>query len=133
MKEVKCTIPRVESLLLLGKSVFRQGKVIIAANPTMEDLTTQFIFGNGTQPIPSGDKFRPEVPLYCATEYCAWEDYETLGVCGTCKDMVEPLTWACQSSTIDWSVNSNTPEFTKGGITGLNQTVNPNGTLERIY
>lgn len=79
----------------------------------------RFFYGNGTQPVPFGNGTRAEIPLSCPTSNCTWPAYDTLGVCSSCTDVSDMLTFACLEARVDWVAN----------LTGLGtESTYPNGT-----
>lgn len=79
-----------------------------------------FFYTNGTQPIPSGNGTRPEIPLICPTSTCEWPAYETLGVCSECADISDSLEWKCLYTKIDWTTSYTGP---------VKPETTPNGTV----
>ena len=107
------TIPRADVVLTQIPTITRNGAELIMVNSGFEDVAQKFYFGNGTTPIPAGVGFRPDVPLSCATEHCRWGSYETLAVCSKCKPMVHKMEWTCLFGEVDWSRDSNVPQWLK--------------------
>ncbi|KAF2853169.1 hypothetical protein T440DRAFT_487629 [Plenodomus tracheiphilus IPT5] len=105
-------IPRVVNYQPPYQKYFIRGVEQGQTNKDHTPVVNQFLYGNGTQPLPFGKGIRPELPLSCPTSRCEWPEYETLSVCSSCAE-VSPLldiSYACQeNTTIDWSVNWNGP------------------------
>jgi hypothetical protein len=79
-----------------------------------------FFYGNGTQPVPLGNRTRPDIPVSCPTSTCSWPVYETLAVCSECADVSDLLEFRCASGKIDWTISHT------GHITSEET---PNGTV----
>ncbi|CAN9085418.1 unnamed protein product [Alternaria alternata] len=76
-------------------------------NSEVMPVVQQYLYRNGTKPIPFGTSFRPDIPLSCPTSNCTWPAYDTLAVCSKCEEVSDLLdiTFACLNTTVDWSTN----------------------------
>ncbi|KAF7673850.1 hypothetical protein GT037_008465 [Alternaria burnsii] len=76
-------------------------------NSEVMPVVQQFLYRNGTKPIPFGTSFRPDIPLSCPTSNCTWPTYDTLAVYSKCEEVSDLLdiTFACLNTTVDWSTN----------------------------
>ena len=72
----------------------------------------QFLYGNGTYSVQSGNSTRPEVPLSCPATNCTWPVYDTLAVCSQYVpiDVSSFLSYACMNTKIDWSAHTVDPK-----------------------
>ncbi|OAL53939.1 hypothetical protein IQ07DRAFT_640957 [Pyrenochaeta sp. DS3sAY3a] len=86
-------------------NVYQEGAEMNVADKDMGLVVDKFSFANGTQPTPFGNGTRPDIPLSCPTSKCTWPVYNTLGVCSQCSDISEQLTFACLTTTIDWTAD----------------------------
>ncbi|EOA91788.1 uncharacterized protein SETTUDRAFT_152831 [Exserohilum turcica Et28A] len=93
-------------------------------NTELQPIVQDFLYKNGTKPVRFGNGNRPEIPLSCPTSNCTWPEYDTLAVCGTCKEVSDLLniTFACLNTTIDWSTAWEGPlskvPYPKGQVCG---------------
>jgi hypothetical protein len=74
-------------------------------NGELMPVVQDYLYRNGTNPVPFGNGNRPDIPLSCPTSNCTWPEYQTLAVCGSCEEISNLLdiTFACINTTIDWS------------------------------
>jgi len=65
----------------------------IEPDPTLHEVIPSFFRSNWTS-----------LPLnnFCASERCTWETFETLGVCGECRDISSTLTFDCLTESGTW-------------------------------
>lgn len=114
------SIPRVVRYEPRYPVIFRSGGSIGQFDPDIKAVGEKFFFENGTQPVPFGNGTRADIPLSCPTSNCTWESYESLGVCSTCSDVSEYLSFRCLKTRVDWISN----------LTGMLTPSNwPNGTM----
>lgn len=102
-------------------SIFNEiGRTMAQRNQDMWPVGEKFFYSNGTQPMKFGNGTRAEIPLFCPTSNCTWPAYETLGVCSSCVDASQLLTFGCHSTRVDWIAN----------LTGAyHEPTYPNGTV----
>ncbi|ORY17431.1 hypothetical protein BCR34DRAFT_474758 [Clohesyomyces aquaticus] len=96
-------IPRAQNFAPHIGQLYRKGLLSATADTDMQPVVEKFLFDNGTQPIMFGNGTRPSsIPISCPTSNCTWPPYESLGVCSTCEDVSDVLTWACLHAPVDW-------------------------------
>ncbi|KAL5413526.1 hypothetical protein PMIN03_003737 [Paraphaeosphaeria minitans] len=69
-------------------------------------IVDKFFFDHGVPLVNFGNGTRPEIPVSCPTSDCAWEPYETFGVCSECTDVADMLNFGCFDANLDWVQNS---------------------------
>jgi hypothetical protein len=74
-------------------------------NTDLMSVVQQFLYRNGSKPVPFGTSYRPDIPLSCPTSNCTWPAYDTLAVCSKCTEVSEflDITFTCLETTVDWS------------------------------
>jgi hypothetical protein len=100
--------------------MFQNGKRSAVQEAPIKIVADKFVTGNGSQPIQFGGVTKPEIPVFCPTSNCTWPAYESLGVCSSCTDVSDMLTFGCLYTRVDWVRN----------LTGGSESVPkyPNGT-----
>ncbi|KAF9741584.1 hypothetical protein PMIN02_004195 [Paraphaeosphaeria minitans] len=84
-----------------------QGGQLMTPNTDMSAIIENHFRDISTPPIQVRNGTRAEIPLSCPTSNCAWESYETLGVCSECVDIVDMLEFDCLENTkLDWVQDS---------------------------
>jgi hypothetical protein len=111
LSNTSSSIPRLLRYEPPYTMTFRFGMETSPVDNALKPVIDEFLYGNGTQPVPFGNGTRPDIPLSCPTSNCTWPDYETLAVCSKCAsiDVSELLTYACLDTHIDWSLNTTGP------------------------
>jgi hypothetical protein len=82
-------------------------------------LFPYFYDQNGTHQSESSNGSQANFPLSCPTSVCKWSPYRTLGVCSTCVDVSNLLTYDCLPMKLDWILSSRGPNT---------EATYPNGT-----
>ncbi|KAF2676205.1 hypothetical protein K458DRAFT_424947 [Lentithecium fluviatile CBS 122367] len=101
------TIPRVVQYQPSYDTATRAGVEMIQLEQDMQAVALKFLYEDSTQPLPFGKDVRPDIPLSCPTSNCTWPEHETLGVCSTCEDISELLTYDCLTGPLDWIASAN--------------------------
>ncbi|KAI1688577.1 DUF3176 containing protein [Pyrenophora tritici-repentis] len=102
------TLGEIPRVLYYDPIYLKEYRYNFETSPTDKYLTPiidEFLYNNGTQPVPFGNGHRPEMPLSCPTSNCTWPIYDTLAVCSKCTEVSDLLdiTYMCTNTTIDWS------------------------------
>ncbi|KAE8840212.1 hypothetical protein HRS9122_06817 [Pyrenophora teres f. teres] len=102
------TLGEIPRVVFYDPAYLKEYRYNFETSPTDKDLTPiidEYLYNNGTQPVPFGNGNRPEIPLSCPTSNCTWPTYDTLAVCSKCTEVAELLdiTYMCTNTTIDWS------------------------------
>jgi hypothetical protein len=86
---------------------FQGGWETVVYDTDLLPIVQQYLYRNGSKPVPFGTSFRPDIPLSCPTSNCTWPTYDTLAVCSQCSEVSDLLdiTFACLDTTVDWSTN----------------------------
>jgi hypothetical protein len=105
LQSIAGTIPRVVAFAPKNTLSFQFGGEIMSQDGPISSIVGEFLYGNGTQPVPFGNGTRPDIPLSCPTSNCTWPPYETMAICSSCSDVSQILnaTYACRNMTIEWS------------------------------
>lgn len=113
------SIPRVIRYETGRLKLFNNGVEAGIQDVIIKSVTDLFFYSNGSQPVTFGNGTRADIPVACPTSNCTWPTYESLGVCSSCVDVSNQLTFGCLSTRVDWIRN----------LTGVNsQQKYPNGT-----
>jgi hypothetical protein len=100
------TVPRVTHYSPRVSMEYRDGVELLQKNEELLTVANSFFYDNGTQPTRFGNGTRADIPVNCSTSNCTWPIYETLGVCSSCHDVSENLTFGCKTGRADWIVNT---------------------------
>ncbi|KAF1922569.1 uncharacterized protein M421DRAFT_77848 [Didymella exigua CBS 183.55] len=103
LQDAPANVPRVQRFEGNSIPVYTEDAPWASPDRDINQVASEFFYGNGTQPIPFGNGTRPDIPLSCPTSNCTWPAYDTLGVCSECADISSYLTYACVNATVDWT------------------------------
>jgi hypothetical protein len=115
-------IPRVINYEAASRPFSRGGSEQVDLDIDMSAVVNKFLFDNGTQVATAGS-IQTAGPVGCPTSNCTWPEHQTLGVCSTCEEVTQLLTWACLFSTFDWPSNVTDTEASSGPSKERNGTM----------
>ncbi|UPX15498.1 uncharacterized protein EKO05_0005944 [Ascochyta rabiei] len=95
-------IPRIIQYEGDNQITFQDGYPLESDELNLRRVTLQYFYYNGSHPVTFGNGTRPDIPLSCPSSRCEWDPYETLGVCSSCSDVSELLTYGCYTTKLDW-------------------------------
>jgi hypothetical protein len=115
-------IPRVVRYEGDNGDIYEDGYPNSMEDINLRQATLKFFYYNGNEPVAFGNGTKAEIPLSCPSSRCDWPAYDTLGICSSCTDVSELLTYACLTTKLDWisSVLSNVTTQPTGKQNGLN-------------
>ncbi|CAN9102313.1 unnamed protein product [Alternaria alternata] len=105
LQNASSSIPLVTKYFPPHLTYFLKGEEQGMYDQITAPVIKSYFYENGSQPVPFGSGYRPDIPLACPSSRCTWPEYDTLATCSSCVDVSQDLniTYACLNTTIDWS------------------------------